>query len=190
MPAVAEPPRPPPPPAGPVDVPLRGDEPARGAAKPQVTIVEFSDFQCPFCSRAIPTMKQIEQEYGSRVRIVWKHQPLPSLHPEAVPAALAAEAARQQGKFWEMHDKLFENQRALGASAYEGFARELGLDLARFRTAMADPRTRERVQADQEVAAKVGATGTPTFFVNGERLVGAMPYDAFKAAIDRALAKR
>jgi protein-disulfide isomerase len=190
MPAAAELPRPQPTPAGPMDVPLRGDEPARGAAKAQVTIVEFSDFQCPFCSRVVPTMKQIEQEYGSRVRIVWKHQPIPSLHPEAMPAALAAEAARQQGRFWEMHDKLFDNQRALGASAYEGFARELGLDLARFRTAMLDPRTRERVQADQDVAVRVGATGTPTFFVNGERVVGAMPYDTFKAAVDRALAKR
>jgi len=123
------------------------------------------------------------------VRIVWKHQPLP-FHPEALPAALAAEAARQQGKFWEMHDKLFENQRSLSASSYEVWAKELGLDLGKFKAAMADPQVKERVLADQELANKVGANGTPTFFVNGEKVVGAQPFEAFKVVIDRRLAKR
>jgi len=189
MPAQAAAPAAPQPPAGPVDVPLRADDPARGPAGARVTVVLFSDFQCPFCGRANPTLKQVEEAYGKDVRIVWKHQPLP-MHPEALPAALAAEAAREQGKFWQMHDKLFENQRALGAAAYEGFARDLGLDVPRFKASMADPKLKERVSADQQLATKVGASGTPTFFVNGDRIVGAQPFDAFKAAIDRHLAKR
>jgi protein-disulfide isomerase len=172
-----------------VDVPVRPDDPSRGNARAPVTIVEFSDFQCPFCSRAGPTLKQIEQTYGKDVRIVWKHQPLP-FHPEALPAALAAEAARQQGKFWEMHDKLFENQRALSAASYEAWAKELGLDVGKFKAAMADPQVKERVLADQALGNKVGANGTPTFFVNGEKVVGAQPFEAFKAVIDRRLAKR
>jgi len=187
--AAAEPAAAPAAPSAPVDVPLRGDDPARGNAKAPITIVEFSDFQCPFCSRAGPTLKQIEQAYGKEVRIVWKHQPLP-FHPEALPAALAAEAARQQGKFWEMHDKLFENQRSLSAASYEGWAKELGLDVGKFKAAMADPKVKERVLADQELGNKVGANGTPTFFVNGEKVVGAQPFEAFKVVIDRRLAKR
>jgi len=176
-------------PAGPVDVPVRPDDPAKGPARAPVTIVQFSDFQCPYCSRVEPTMKQIEQAYPKEVRVVWKHQPLP-MHPEAMPAALAAEAAREQGKFWEMHQKLFDNQRALSAGAYEGFAREVGLDLGRFKAAMADPKLKARVEADQQLANKVGASGTPTFFVNGERVVGALPFESFKATIDRVLAAR
>jgi protein-disulfide isomerase len=189
MPAQAAAPAQPPVPSGPVDVPLRPDDPAKGSSRAAVTIVEFSDFQCPFCGRVEPTMKQIEQAYGKDVRIVWKHQPLP-MHPEALPAALAAEAAREQGKFWEMHAKLFENQRNLSGAAYEGFAKELGLDVGKFKAALADPRLKARVDADQELATKVGASGTPTFFVNGERIVGAQPFESFKAVIDRAIAKR
>ncbi len=187
--AAAEAPAPAPQPSGPVDVPLRPDDPARGNTKAPVTIVEFSDFQCPFCGRAGPTLRQIEQTYGKDVRIVWKHQPLP-FHPEAMPAALAAEAAREQGKFWEMHDKLFQNQQSLSAPAFEGFAREIGLDLPRFKASLADPRLRERIQADQQLAGRVGANGTPTFFVNGERVVGAQPFESFKVVIDKKLARK
>jgi protein-disulfide isomerase len=89
-----------------------------------------------------------------------------------------------------MHAKLFKNQPSLSSAAYEGFARELGLDLGKFRAALADPRLRARVEADQQLAAKVGATGTPTFFVNGERVVGAQPFESFKAVIDRAIARK
>jgi protein-disulfide isomerase len=187
--AAAAEPAPPPQPTAPVDVPLRPDDPARGSSRAPVTIVEFSDFQCPFCSRAGPTLRQIEQAYGKDVRIVWKHQPLP-FHPEAMPAALAAEAAREQGKFWEMHDKLFQNQQALSAPAFEAFAREIGLDVPRWKAALADPRLRERIQADQQLAGRVGASGTPTFFVNGERVIGAQPFESFKAVIDRKLARK
>ena len=187
--AAAEPAAPAPAPSAPVDVPLRPDDPVRGAARAPVTIVEFSDFQCPFCGRVNPTIERIEQAYGKQVRIVWKNQPLP-MHPQAMPAALAAEAAREQGKFWEMHDRLFQNQQTLSPAAYEAYARELGLDVARWKADMASPRAKERVEADSQLGNRLGANGTPTFFVNGEKVVGALPFESFKAVIDRQLARK
>ena len=175
-------------PAAPQPVAVRPDDPVRGNPRAPVTVVEFSDFQCPFCSRALPTLKQVEQGYGNQVRVVWKHQPL-AMHPQAMPAALAAEAAREQGKFWEMHDKLFQNQQALDPQSLERYARELGLDLARFRGAQADPRLRARVEEDQALAARLGITGTPTFVVNGEKVIGAQPFEKFKEVIDSQLQK-
>ncbi|WP_242396229.1 DsbA family protein [Anaeromyxobacter oryzisoli] len=175
-------------PAGPVQgLTLRPDDPAKGGARAPVTLVVFSDFQCPFCSRVEPTLAQVEQVYGNKVRIVWKNQPLP-FHPNALPAALAAEAAREQGKFWPMHDKLFANQQALSEQAYVQYAHELGLDLARFDAARRAPRTRARIAEDQALAAKVGAQGTPTLFVNGVKIEGAVPFEMLKAEIDRHLA--
>ena len=175
-------------PAGSAAVPVRADDPVKGNPRAPVTVAVFSDFQCPFCSRAVPVMKQVEQAYGPQVKLVWKHQPLP-MHPQAVPAALAAEAARQQGKFWEMHDKLFENQRALDPESLERYAREVGLDLARFRAAQQDPKLKARVEEDQALAARLGISGTPTFLVNGERVVGAQPFEKFKEVIDAQLQK-
>jgi protein-disulfide isomerase len=166
---------------------VRADDPARGKRGAPLTVLVFSDFECPFCSRALPTLKQIEQTYRDDVRIVWKHQPLP-FHKNALPAALAAEAARQQGKFWEMHDKMFENQRDLSQASLERLAGELGLDLARFRAATQDPALRARVEQDQALAQRLGANGTPTFIVGGERVVGALPFESFRPVIDRQLA--
>jgi protein-disulfide isomerase len=155
-----------------VVVPLRPDDPALGPRTPVVTVVEFSDFQCPFCSRAVGTLKEVEQAHPAEVQVVFKHLPLP-FHPNAVPAALAAEAAREQGKFWEMHDKLFANGQSLSGPLYEGLAKELGLDMGRFHAAMAAPSTRKRVEEDIAIASAAGVTGTPTFVVNGEVVVGA-----------------
>jgi protein-disulfide isomerase len=169
--------------ARPAAVAVRPDDPARGRADAKVTVVEFSDFQCPFCSRAVPAVKELEKEFGAEVRVVWKHLPL-SFHPNAMPAAIAAEAARQQGKFWEMHDKLFAGQQSLSEASYLGFAAELGLDAGRFRKALGDPATRARVEEDARAAAAAGVTGTPTFLVNGERVVGAV---GLKDAIRRHL---
>jgi protein-disulfide isomerase len=168
---------------------LRPDDPVRGNAKAKVTLVLFSDFQCPFCSRIEPTLSQVEQTYGDKVKVVWKHQPLP-MHPQAVPAAEAAEAAREQGKFWEMHDKLFQNQQGLSPDAYAQYARELGLDMAKFEAARQSGRGRTRIQQDQAVAGRIGVGGTPTLFINGERVVGAVPFDRIKSVIDRQLAQK
>jgi protein-disulfide isomerase len=166
-----------------VKVALRPDDPSRGPDDARVTVVEFSDFQCPFCSRALPVLKEIEQANGKEVRVVWKHLPLP-FHPNAMPAALAAEAARAQGKFWEMHDKLFANQQALSEASYAQFAKELGLDLARFEAARKAPETRKRVDEDLAAATTAGVNGTPTFVVNGEVVVGSV---ALRDALDRQL---
>ncbi len=170
-------------------LPIRADDPVRGNLKAPVTIVLFSDFQCPFCARVGPTLERVQQEYGDKVRVIWKHQPL-SFHPNALPAAEAAEAAREQGKFWQMHDRLFAAQRELSPATYERSAREIGLDLRRFQEATRSGKARARIQEDQRVAAQIGAQATPTMFVNGEKVEGAVPFDTIKAVIDRKLAAR
>src|SRR6185295_19347259 len=136
-----------------------GDAPVKGPANAKVTVVAFSDFQCPFCSRAVPVMKQIEDEYKGKVKIAFKQLPLP-FHDKAHLAAEAALAANEQGKFWQMHDKLFANQQALDRPSLEKYAEE---------------------------GAAVGATGTPTFFINGTKVVGAQPFEQFKTVIDTEL---
>ena len=173
-------------PGGRAAVPLRKDDPAKGKVNAPVTVVVFSDFQCPYCARATPAVKEVESAYPDEVRLVWKHLPLP-FHANAMPAALAAEAAREQGgspKFWAMHDKLFANQAALSEGTYAQYARELGLDEARFKKDLADPRLRARVQEDAQLAQTLGVNGTPTFVVNGEKVVGSA---ALKGAVERQL---
>ncbi|HSN92441.1 MAG TPA: thioredoxin domain-containing protein [Anaeromyxobacteraceae bacterium] len=187
--AEAAPPPAPAPSLPPANVTLRPDDPVRGSARAPVTIALFSDFQCPFCSRVEPTLRQLEQDYRGKVKIAWKHQPLVQIHPHAIPAALAAEAAREQGKFWEMHDKLFANQAALPAAPYEQYAREIGLDVARWKQAYDSAKYRPRIEEDQRLAASLGIQGTPTLVVNGERVVGAVPYEQLKAVVDRKLAE-
>jgi len=170
-----------------VEIALRPDDPVKGNPRAPVTVVVFSDFQCPFCSRVEPTLKQVEQAYGAKVRIAWKHKPLP-FHPNAVPAALAAEAAREQGKFWQMHDKMFAAQQELSPASYERWARELGLDLNRFKAAQSSEKLKARIQEDDQLATRLGIDGTPTMAVNGELVVGAVPFENLKAVIDRKLA--
>ncbi len=170
--------------AGPIDV--RADDPVRGNPRAQVTIVLFSDFQCPFCARVGPTLDEVQRTYGDKVRIVWKHQPL-SFHPNAVPAAVAAEAAREQGKFWQMHDRLFASQRELSNDTYARLAREIGLDVRRFDESVRSGRARSRIEEDQKLASRIGAEATPTLFVNGEKVEGAVPFTMLKAVIDRKL---
>jgi protein-disulfide isomerase len=174
------------PPRAKVDVTVRPDDPLRGNRKAAVTVVMFSDFQCPFCARAVPAVKSVEATHGDRVRIVWKHLPL-SMHQNAMPAALAAEAAREQGKFWEMHDKLFSDQAALSPATYERYARELGLDLPRFKAAMLAPATSQRVIQDAQLAGAAGVNGTPTFVVDGELVIGS---PGLESAVQRHLGAR
>jgi protein-disulfide isomerase len=168
-------------------VPL-GDSPVRGPADAKLTVVVFSDFECPFCARFETTLDQIRGSFGDDVRVVWKHLPLP-FHERALPAALAAEAARDQGRFWEMHDQLFAHREALGEAELEARARALGLDLERFRASLAAPATRARIEADLRLADSLGVHGTPSSFVNGRLLVGAQPLGAFKPILDQELAR-
>lgn len=171
-----------------VDVKL-GDAPVKGPASAPVTLVAFSDFQCPFCSRAVPTLKQLEDDYKGKLRIAFKQLPLP-FHDKAHLAAEAALAANEQGKFWAYHDKLFANQQALDRPSLEKYAEDLGLDMKKFRAALDSGRFKDKVDQDAREGAAVGATGTPTFFINGSRLVGAQPVDSFKAVIDAELKKK
>ncbi len=167
-----------------VQIPVE-DSPVRGSNTASVTVVEFSDFQCPFCSRAAPIVTKLLAEFKGQVRLVFKHLPLP-FHPHARLAAAAAEAAREQGKFWEMHDLLFQNMDALERSDLLGYAQQLGLDVSRFETALDNPETYARLERDLDQARRVGANGTPTFFVNGLRLTN-YTETPFRRAIQRAL---
>ena len=171
-----------------VDVPA--DSPAKGGkAGAKVTIVEWSDFQCPFCSRVVPTLKQIEDTYGDNVKVVFRHQPLP-FHNNAKIAAAASMAANEQGKFWQMHDKMFANQQALDRPSLERYAQEIGLDVGKFKAALDSNKFDAYIAADSAEGMRVGANGTPTFFINGRQVVGAQPIDAFKAVIDDELKKK
>ena len=163
-----------------------GDAPTRGESNAKVTIVEWSDFQCPFCNRVEPTLKQIEQEYGDSVRIVFKHLPL-EIHPDSRAAHAAAEAAHRQGKFWAMHDRIFMNQRDLRPETLAGYAKEIGLDLGRYQKDVVSADVKNAIDKDLEQAQKLGVTGTPSFFINGRNLSGAQPYPNFKQMIDQAL---
>jgi protein-disulfide isomerase len=169
-----------------VRVPLEGA--AKGPADAKVNIVTFSDFQCPFCSRVVPTLAQIEKEYGKKVRVFFRHNPLP-FHADAPLASEAAIAAEQQGKFWEMHDKLFANQQNLKRPDLEKYAQELGLDMGKFKTALDSGSGKARIQADMALAKQVGAQGTPNFFIDGRNLVGAQPFEKFKELIDDELVR-
>jgi protein-disulfide isomerase len=169
-----------------IDVPA--DSPAKGAKDPKVTVVLWSDFQCPFCSRVVPTMKQIEDTYGKDVKMVFRHQPLP-FHNNAKIAAEASMAANEQGKFWPMHDKMFANQGALDRQALEGYAKEIGLDMGKFKSALDTNKFAARVEADSAAGNAVGANGTPTFFINGREFVGAQPFESFKSIIDEEIGK-
>jgi protein-disulfide isomerase len=166
-----------------------GSAPVRGEESAMITIVEWSDFQCPFCNRAAPTLAKIEEEYGSKVRLAFKHLPL-SIHSKAPGAHAAAEAAHQQGKFWEMHDKIFENQRDLAPETFERYADELGLDVDQFKKDVKSAEVKKRIDEDMSEAQKLGVTGTPAFFINGRFLSGAQPFENFKRLIDAELEKK
>jgi protein-disulfide isomerase len=165
-----------------------GDAHFKGGADAKVTIVEWSDFQCPYCGRVVPTIGEINKAYGDEVRIAFKHNALP-MHNRARPAALAAEAAGKQGKFFEMHDLLFANAKELTDENFVKWAGDLGLDVEKFKKDLTDPAIGKKVDDNQKQGTTLGARGTPAFFVNGRYLSGAQPFDAFKAVIDEEMKK-
>src|SRR6185436_4635378 len=176
------------PPAGPKKVVIPAGAPRKGPKAAKVTIVAFSDFQCPFCGRVIPTVKEIEQKYPKDVALVFVNQPLP-FHDKAQGAAQAFLAAHRQNKAWEMHDKMFANQQALSEADLEKYAQEIGLNMCKFKKYFADPKLKEQIQSDQALANSVGANGTPTFMINGREVVGAQPFAAFQTVIDEEIKK-
>jgi protein-disulfide isomerase len=160
--------------------------PAKGPEGAPITIVEFSDFQCPFCSRAIGTVDEVLKAYPNQVRLVFRQFPL-DFHKQAPKASEAALCAHDQGKFWEYHDALFANQKALEVPALKGYAKELGLDTGKFDKCLDSGEKAATVNADLEAGKKVGVTGTPAFFINGILLSGAQPIEEFKSVIDEEL---
>lgn len=158
----------------------------RGNKNAQVKLVEYSDFQCPFCARHSPTLKRILSEYGDKVSLEYKHFPL-SFHHLAVPAAVASECAAEQGKFWEFHDKIFNNQAQLSQVNLDLWAKQVGVDMDDYLKCLSSNRFQAKITAETTAGGQVGVQGTPTTFVNGTIFVGAVPYEGLKAAIDAAL---
>lgn len=173
----------------PLRMPVEAKGPARGPDKAPITIVMFSDYECPYCSRGVESVEAVRARYPQQVRLVYRDYPL-EFHKNAVPAAVAARCAGAQGKFWEMHDVLYQNQRALDADALKGHAAGLGLDAGKFAACAADPAQAKAVAEDMAAGAALGVSGTPAFFINGIALSGAQPAEAFAAIIDRELARK
>ena len=173
-------------PAAPIKL-EQGKSYAKGPDNAPVTIFMFSEFQCPFCARVEPTIKQIEETYGDKVRIVFKNNPLP-FHKNAQKASEAALAAGAQGKFWEMHELLFANQKNLERASLSEFAKQLGLDVARFDEELDKNIYAAQVEAETNEGKSAGVTGTPSFVINGKKVVGALPFESFQKEIDAALA--
>lgn len=170
------------------DVPV-DDDPILGPENAPITVIEFSDFECPYCRRWHEEVySRLLENYPDQVRIVYRDFPLDSIHRNATPAALAANCAYEQNAFWEYHDKLFGGELGLGTDAYEQYAQELGLDMASFDECVQSNRYLDEVRADLEWAANLGVQSTPTFFINGIALVGAQPYEVFQQVIDSELA--
>lgn len=178
-------------PTGPIDVSVANDDWILGNKNAKITLVEFSDFECPFCSRFKPVVDQVMQEYKDKVRVVYKHYPLTTIHPNAQKAAEAAECAGEQKaeKFWEMHDKLFANNTNLSIENYKTWAKDIGLNASKFATCIDKGEKAADVQADQAYADTIGVTGTPTSFVNGYIISGAQDYSYVKNLIEQELAK-
>jgi protein-disulfide isomerase len=164
-----------------------GGAPSRGPANAPITIIEFSDYECPFCKKAEPTVKQVMEAYPDKVRLVYRHYPLP-FHQNARPAAIASACANLQGKFWEYHEKVFAAP-SLTADSLKKVAGEVGLDQAKFDACLDNGETASVVDKDVEDASAVGVRGTPAFFVNGRMLSGAQPFERFKTIIDEELAR-
>jgi protein-disulfide isomerase len=170
------------------DVPV-DDDPALGPDNAPITIIEFSDYQCPFCRQwHEDSFSKIKETFGDQVRFVYRDFPLDSLHPQAEPAAEAANCAREQDKFWEYHDKLFSGEYELGETAYSQIAKDLKLDVAAFEKCLKEGKYKAEVQADYQYAANLGIRSTPTFFINGIPLVGAQPFEVFQEVITKELA--
>jgi protein-disulfide isomerase len=171
------------------EVKLTDHDPMLGPANAPVTIIEFSDYQCPYCARVVPTLKKLKAEYGDKVRIVFKDFPLPN-HPQAPKAAEAAHCAGEQGKYWEMHDRMFGHQGALLVPQLKESAAALGLDAAKFEQCLDSGKYAGVVQEDLEYGSDLGVSSTPSLYINGRPVVGAQPFDVFKRVIDEELARK
>ncbi len=165
------------------------DDPSLGPDDAPITIIEFSDYQCPYCRRwAEQVEKQLLEAYGDKIRFVYRDFPLTQIHDQAFAAAEAANCAGEQGKYWEYHDALFAQKYGLGQDAYLQYAQDIGLDVDQFAECLKTHRYKDEVQADLDEAMQIGVRSTPTFFINGIAVVGAQPLEVFQSLIDKELA--
>jgi protein-disulfide isomerase len=168
------------------EVPITG-APVRGNPNAPVTIVEFSDFHCAFCRRAHPVIQELLAKYGDQIRLVYKDMPLDNLHPSARAASEAGLCANAQGKFWEFHDKLFASGPDSSPATLNRLAQEVGIDVAPFEACYKERRFKAQVEASVQSGSRLGVTGTPTFFINGRTLTGALPLASFVQVVDEEL---
>ncbi len=171
------------------EVAIAEHDPSRGPADAPITIVEFSEYQCPFCGRVTPTLKQIEEKYPGKVRLVFKDFPLPN-HAQAPKAAEAAHCAGEQGKYWQLHDRLFANQQQLQVPELKAHAKAVGLDQAAFDQCLDSGKHAAIVQTDVDLGSEMGVQSTPTLYINGRVVTGAQPLGVFTTIIDEELARR
>jgi protein-disulfide isomerase len=167
----------------------QGNPPAFGPKESKVVLVEFSDFQCPYCSKAATTVHSIKEKYGDKVLFVFRQYPL-SFHENAHISAEASLAAHAQGKFWELHDKMFENQRKLDRASLDGYAKEVGLNVAEFKKALDDKKYKDAVDAELKLGEEVAVDGTPTLFINGKRVSNPTSVEEVSKAIDDLLSAK
>jgi protein-disulfide isomerase len=170
-------------------VPIGPDDHVQGNASAPVTLVEYGDFECPYCGTAYRTLKELQKRMGESLRFVFRNFPLAEVHPHALAAAEAAEAAGAQGKFWQMHDVLFEHQTALGLTHLVAYAKQLGLDVPRFSKELETHAFQERVEEEFRGGIRSGVNGTPTLFVNATRYDGALELESILNAL-QAVARR
>lgn len=171
-------------------IPVGPHDHVSGPETAPVTLLEYGDFECPFCGAAYPIVKQIQRQLGDQFRFVFRHFPLTTVHPHAEHAAEAAEAAGAQGKFWEMHGLLFEHQRALDDAHLYQYARNLNLDLPQFERDLPTHTYAGQVREDFMGGIRSGVNGTPTFFINGQRHNGPYDRETLLAALQRAASQR
>jgi protein-disulfide isomerase len=165
------------------------DDPVLGPDTAPITIIEFSDYECPYCRKwHVEVWPQLQAEYPDQIRLVFRDFPLTSIHANAIPAAAAANCAREQEQYWEFNELLFSNRYSLSKSSYQLYAEELGLDMTAFNECLDSGRYNDEVQADFDFAAGLGVRSTPTFFVNGIPVVGAQPFEVFADLIEKELA--
>ena len=170
-------------------VPITTEDHTQGSETAEVTLVEYGDYECPHCGRAYPIVKQVQKHFGKRLRLVFRNFPLGEMHPHAEAAAEVAEFAGSQGKFWEMHDLLFENQTRLGDALFVELGKKLKLSTTAMQQALEQGAFEASVRADFSGGVRSGVNGTPTFFINGHRHDGSFDLETLVSAIDGAMAR-
>jgi protein-disulfide isomerase len=163
---------------------------AAGSANAKVTLVEYGDYECPHCGRAYPVVKKIQETMGDKLQFVFRNFPLTQAHPNALHAAEAAEIAARQGKYWEMHDILFENQDALDDDSLTTYAEQIGLDVEKFMEDLQNDTFEEKVREDFMGGVESGVNGTPTFFINGARYNDAVDYETLLGVLENSKSQK